>query len=557
MAARDCRLRDETDIETDVADELGSRLQNRDEETRQNVGSVRDDHRTRSGDGGTKLGGRPLDQCGIVVVIDYLNLLVRAFHAGTPTRIHAVKSMLFSCANIIQRLSPEYLVFALDGGHAERSRLHPGYKAHRPPKAPELEQQIELGLAAIEAIGWPMIRVVDWEADDVAASLATQLKTTAAATIVCSCDKDLLQLIGTARIYHPWGEGAHVTAGQVAEKYSVQPIQIGDYLALVGDTSDAVPGVKGIGPKKAAELLAAYGDLAGVLEAARVLRIPGAAGKALREQRDAALLSRNLVELRRDIPLCADWQDWPATSPRAGWVDELRRLELGGAVQRLSEIIPPVGRVRSGSPLIEMQWEHVTIDSFYIDTPATSGRDLPGSPLADARQPAGEKEEAHAIQADDRKELLGGVAKNNDDRRDQRRGVADVAGSVFQSAESERLENNSRAGYDVTHREQARVALEAAIATDFTRLDWINGFPDLCDLPPDGPPEIILRSIYASAARKETLVNVWRAGTDPHFVTDLALRGRPFEMPAASPGAVASVPAVVATSTSTKVKTLF
>ena len=82
------------------------------------------------------LGYEPFAQYGLIVIVDLLNVLVRAFHAGAPSKIHAVKSLLQTCANIIERLSPEYLIFAADGGHAMRSELFPAYKAHRPPKPP-------------------------------------------------------------------------------------------------------------------------------------------------------------------------------------------------------------------------------------------------------------------------------------------------------------------------------------------------------------------------------------------------------------------------------------
>jgi 5'-3' exonuclease len=304
-------------------------------------------------------GLRPVQAYGMVVVVDLMNLLVRAFHAGAPSKINGVKSLLLTCANIIEHLSPEYLIFAADGGHAERSAACPDYKAHRPPKPPELVAQIDLAVKVISAIGWPIIRVKGWEADDVIASLATTVSPVSAGFVVCSCDKDLLQLLvknetdgtsaangtgevsapfGTShkshtshqshssniKIYHPWDGGKFFGQKHISEKYGIKPHQFADYLALVGDALDGIPGVKGIGPKKAAELLATYQNLGSILEAARCLFIKGSAGRTLNEFADAARMSRRLVELHRGMTIPTDWHDIPATSPTAGWIDALR-----------------------------------------------------------------------------------------------------------------------------------------------------------------------------------------------------------------------------------------
>ena len=293
-----------------------------------------------------------------VVIVDLMNVLVRAWFAGAPSQIHAVKSSLFTCANIIERLNPSHLVFAGDGGHVERSRLYPGYKAHRPPKPDGLADQIALADRALEAIGWPVIHAVGWEADDVAASIAVEVSVKYSDAVICSCDKDLCQFVGYPgiQIYHPWGEGVFLTPESIREKMGVNPDQIADYLSLIGDTSDNIPGVNGIGPKTAATLLVRYGNLDTVLEEARLLRIAGATCKKLRDHADSARLSRRLVELQRRIPIPNDWQHWPAIDPKSGWLESLRDLGLGSAARRLQELLPAVGRVRSGSAAMSIEW---------------------------------------------------------------------------------------------------------------------------------------------------------------------------------------------------------
>lgn len=308
---------------------------------------------------------RPLENCGIVVVVDYLNLLVRAFHASPPSRINGVRGMLETVGSVIDRLSPEYLIFAMDGGYRHRTELLPSYKAHRGPKPPGLQEQIDLGQEVLEALGWPSIRVQDFEADDVIASLATQLDPFAAGMFIASSDKDLIQLLAStsAVIHQPWNGGTFVNAKACVEKYGIGPKQLGDYLALVGDSSDGVPGVKGIGPKKAAELLTTHGTLDQVLEAARTLRIPGAAGKNLREQTDAARLSRALVTLRADLPIGTHWQNWPLAEPRSGWKASLVKMGLGGPAQKLAQRLAD-GRDR-GALSAQARIEYAgVIDSF-------------------------------------------------------------------------------------------------------------------------------------------------------------------------------------------------
>ena len=297
---------------------------------------------------------------GIVVVVDLLNVLVRAYHAGPPNPVAAVRSFLQTVTNILERLSPEYLLFSDDGGHVERSGLYPDYKAHRSEKPVELVDAIELARRAVVAVGWPLIRCEGWEADDVIASLAESVATRAGGFFVASCDKDLLQLCVSGsgvKVYHPWDGGKILGSKHVEEKYEIAAGQFGDYLALCGDASDGVPGVRGIGPKKAVDLLSKYPDLEAVLEAGRCLLVPGAVGKALREDADAARMSRRLVTLNRQLAVSDAWHDFPATSPSAGWRDNLSRLDLFKSVNRLTDVLPVDGRVRQGSSLIEVPFD--------------------------------------------------------------------------------------------------------------------------------------------------------------------------------------------------------
>lgn len=253
-----------------------------------------------------------------ILAVDFLNVLVRAFHAGKPTETHAVRSMFQTVASAIRTLQPEIVVFAMDGGHKHRSELLPSYKAHRPPMPPELVKQMELAAQAIALAGWQAIRVQDFEADDVIASIVAKHS----GVVVCSCDKDLLALAGRARIYHPWKGGEFVTP---EDKLGLPAGQVTDYLSLCGDHSDGIPGILGVGPKTALKLLTEFGTLEGVLAAAATGKIPGAMSAVIKSQSAEALTCRAVVQMRDSLTL----PELKNTPLAAGWQWRLELLRLG------------------------------------------------------------------------------------------------------------------------------------------------------------------------------------------------------------------------------------
>lgn len=266
-------------------------------------------------------------RCG-VLAIDFMNLLVRAFHAGKPTDVHAVVSMLRTVCRAIDTLQPERVVFALDGGHAHRSELLPEYKAHRDPPEPLLVQQRELAEQALEVLGIPAVRVQGFEADDVLASIVRSHD----AVIVCSSDKDLLSLDGRARIYHPWAGGKFETA---ENKLGLPPSQVSDFLALCGDSSDGVPGVKGVGPKTALALLQEHESLEAILAAAKLGRIKGAICRKIADQSSEALLCRKVVDLRDTLPV----PELQPVHPRSGWQQRLQALGLRSVISTIENTL--------------------------------------------------------------------------------------------------------------------------------------------------------------------------------------------------------------------------
>jgi len=296
---------------------------------------------------------RTLERCGIVVIIDFMNVLSRHFHGQEPSEIHGVRGLLDTSRQVIEKLCPEFILFAGEGGYAERLKLYPQYKAGREEKSPELGAQIRLAEDALEALGWPLITYDDWEADDVIASLVAQLQAAAIGVVVVSGDKDLLQLLGmfqTVKVYRPWDGGRFFTKPMVVDKFGVTVEQLGDYLALVGDTSDRIPGVAGVGEKTASKLLNEFGSLDEILDAASLGNITGAIGKKVSttSARESARLSRRLVQLNSALPIPAGWQDWPCQEPRLNWLESLREMGLGAPAQKLTDVLPETGSARDG-----------------------------------------------------------------------------------------------------------------------------------------------------------------------------------------------------------------
>lgn len=288
-----------------------------------------------------------LKSCGIVCVVDFMSLLYRAFKAGTPSKVHGVRSMLETICHVIERICPEFLIFAMDDpGPGHRNKIYPDYKANREAKPPELLAQIEIAKQALNAIGWPSICIKGWEADDVLASVATQLDAVSIGVVMVTSDKDALQTCATtrARVYHPWGEGLHFNETRCDETYGVPFSMMNGLLALMGDTSDNIPGVPGIGKKTAATLMRTHRTFEAVLQAAQEGKIDGKVGKSLQEHADQAKLSRDLVTLRTDLPIGKLWEWWPLDEPRPGWQRRLQDLGLGGVAQKLAKLLPTQGK---------------------------------------------------------------------------------------------------------------------------------------------------------------------------------------------------------------------
>lgn len=254
-------------------------------------------------------------------LVDGYALIYRAFFAliarPLKTKSGENTSAAWGVTNFLFRLlekhHPAYLGWVHDMGVSFRTRTYAEYKATREKLAEEQQQDFDRSLERIEQIlaGFrvPVIGLEGYEADDVIGTLATKAAARGLQAVIVSGDKDFYQLIGPGVALLNPGRGGPaaveeqwVDEANAHERLGVPPARVIDYLALVGDSSDNVPGVRGVGEKTALELLGRFGDLDTVL--ARADEIPGKrAREAVRQSADLARLSRELVTIRRDVPI--------------------------------------------------------------------------------------------------------------------------------------------------------------------------------------------------------------------------------------------------------------
>jgi DNA polymerase-1 len=243
-----------------------------------------------------------------LVVIDAANALYRAFFALPPLRSPsgAPTGAVFGFANMLRKLvreeKPDAIAVAMDPrGGSFRRELFAGYKATRDAQPEDLTAQLPLARELIDAWKLAVLEVPGFEADDVIATLA---KTAPPGweVLIVSSDKDLMQLVGGRVLLLDSMKDKRIGPAEVVERFGVPPEQLLDVRALVGDPSDNIPGVKGIGEKGAAALITEYGTLEVLLERAAEVKAKKAR-EALLEQADAARLSKRLATLRDDVPL--------------------------------------------------------------------------------------------------------------------------------------------------------------------------------------------------------------------------------------------------------------
>ena len=290
-------------------------------------------------------------------LVDGYALIYRAFFAmiarPLTTRRGENTSAAWGVTNFLLRLlerrRPDYLGWVHDMGVSFRHETYAEYKATREKLTQELQQDFDRSVERIEqileAFGVPVVGVDGYEADDVIGTLATAGVAQGLEVVIVSGDKDFYQLIGPGVALLNPGRGGPaaveehwVDQSNASNRLGVPPERVVDYLALVGDSSDNVPGVKGVGEKTALELLSTFGDLDAIL--ANAERIAGKrAREAVLQHADLARLSRELVTIRRDVPVALDLEALRVRPPDVPRLTELfTELEFRSLIPKLASL---------------------------------------------------------------------------------------------------------------------------------------------------------------------------------------------------------------------------
>jgi len=293
-----------------------------------------------------------------LVLIDGHALAFRAFYAlpadmatARGELTNAVYGFVSMLLNVIRDEKPDYLIVAFDTGHTFRHDEYAAYKAHRARMPQELADQMERIQQIVEAMNIPIAEAEGFEADDVLGTLSRQAAEQALATLIVTGDSDLLQLINpNVRVLlagHRFTDAKTYDEDGVRRRYRLEPKQLIDLKSLVGDSSDNIPGVRGVGDKTATPLLQKYGTVESVYEHLDEVTT-ARARNALEKGRDVATLSKRLVTIRTDTPVTLDPQ-----AARFGDFDQqvvstlFRELGFRSLLQRLPGGAPagPAGQL--------------------------------------------------------------------------------------------------------------------------------------------------------------------------------------------------------------------
>ena len=294
-----------------------------------------------------------------IVILDGYSLMYRAFHAlqtpmtapdGTPT--NAVHGFMMMLLKVVEDERPDRLAVAFDM-HAPtfRAKLFDGYKATRKPMPDELRAQDPVIRELIGEMGIPILECEGYEADDILGTVSLRCEQAGDEALLVTGDRDSFQLSGphTTILYTKKGitDTVRVTPEYIRETYGLEPAQLIDVKSLMGDTSDNIPGVPGVGEKTALKLVQQYGSLRAVLDSAEAEQ-KGKLRERLIEGRALAEMSYDLAKIDRNAPVEADPEAWrlgnlAAAAPR------LRELRMNAALRRLLEVAKAV----SPQPAVE------------------------------------------------------------------------------------------------------------------------------------------------------------------------------------------------------------
>ena len=321
-----------------------------------------------------------------LLLIDGSSYLYRAFHAlpDLRNRHNEPTGAIYGVLNMLLRLhkdyQADYSVCVFDAkGKTFRNDLYSEYKAHRPPMPDDLGVQIAPLHECIRAMGWKMLVINGVEADDVIGTLVKQVEHEDIRCVISTGDKDIAQLVNSRVTLVNTMTNEILDETGVLAKFGVSPVRMLDYLTLVGDTADNIPGVAKVGPKTAVKWLTQYGTLDNLVTHAD--EINGVVGKNLRNTLEWLNKSRELLTIKSDVPLSLDLHDLklqPQDTTRLAelyerldfktWLRELQqKLHLKQQIIGSSEVIP-VQLIASDQLMEETQRTLITPPSTCYQT---------------------------------------------------------------------------------------------------------------------------------------------------------------------------------------------
>ena len=262
------------------------------------------------------------------VLVDGSYFLFRAFHAlpplttSTGLQTNAIRGAISAIQKLMRRVQPTHMAVIFDTPEPTfRHQLSPIYKGDRPSMPDELAQQIPYLHNLIRALGIPLHMLPGAEADDIIGTLAKRAEAAGHQVLISTGDKDMAQLVTEKVTLEDSFKDKPMNIDGVIEKFGVRPDQIIDYLTLMGDASDGIKGVPGVGAKTAAKLLNEYGTISGILE--NVDNIKGKVGQSLKDNTDGIKLDHQLASIIIDLDLNLTYDDLKLAEPN---IEELRNL---------------------------------------------------------------------------------------------------------------------------------------------------------------------------------------------------------------------------------------
>ena len=330
-----------------------------------------------------KKGNRPRTVKKEIYIIDGSSYIYRAYHAivplsnskGTPT--HAVLGFINMVRRLVREKKPEHIAIAFDSrGPVFRHELYTAYKANRPTMPDDLQLQIPYIRKFVEASNILMLQQDGVEADDIIASVVRTFTALGHSVVLVSGDKDLLQLVDANVVMWDPMQDKVMDREAVHGKYTLYPEQLLEYFALVGDSSDNVPGIAGIGPKTAAKLICSYGSLEGVYSSIDELKQSKMKERLIASKADA-FLSRQLISLKNDVCVPCELADYAIRKSDDHLLLEIfQELEFTSLLKGL-DIATPVPTdgftiVRTRAQLVEMVELLDQAKILAVDTETTS-----------------------------------------------------------------------------------------------------------------------------------------------------------------------------------------